>query len=247
MQQESPYIVYVDESGDHALDALDPTYPIFVLAFCLFSKTSYAHSVIPTLIDFKFKYFGHDQVVLHESDIRKAKPPFEFLFNRAVRDNFMQDLNAVVESSDFSIIAGVIRKSEPSVDSTDRNGNPYHVALQSCLDRLWEFLETHAHPVAETYIIFEARGAREDADLELEFRRVCDGRNRHNIRYPFRILFAKKQINSSGLQLADLVARPIGRKTLLPDQENRAFNILEKKFFTSPQGDYSGWGLTIHQ
>lgn len=158
MQQASPYIVYVDESGDHALDALDPTYPIFVLAFCLFSKVSYAHSVIPTLIDFKFKYFGHDQVVLHESDIRKAKPPFEFLFNRAVRDNFMQDLNAVVESSDFSIIAGVIRKSEPSVDSTDRNRNPYHVALQSCLDRLWEFLETHAHPVAETYIIFEARG-----------------------------------------------------------------------------------------
>ncbi len=36
---------------------------------------------------------------------------------------------------------------------------------------------------------------------------------------------------SSGLQLADLVARPIGLKTVRPQQENRAFEVLMKKFY----------------
>ena len=41
---------------------------------------------------------------------------------------------------------------------------------------------------------------------------------------------------SSGLQLTDLVARPIGLKTLRPEQENRAFEVLEPKFHTSFEG-----------
>jgi hypothetical protein len=32
----SQYIVYVDESGDHSLQSIDPQYPVFVLAFCIF-------------------------------------------------------------------------------------------------------------------------------------------------------------------------------------------------------------------
>ena len=36
---------------------------------------------------------------------------------------------------------------------------------------------------------------------------------------------------SSGLQLADLVARPVGLHTLKPEQINRAFDLLQEKFF----------------
>lgn len=38
----SDYIVYVDESGDHSLDSINPRYPLFVLAFCMFQKGHYA-------------------------------------------------------------------------------------------------------------------------------------------------------------------------------------------------------------
>lgn len=31
----SDYLVFVDESGDHGLDTIDPGYPMFVLAFCV--------------------------------------------------------------------------------------------------------------------------------------------------------------------------------------------------------------------
>ncbi len=69
----SQYIVYVDESGDHSLQSIDEQYPIFVLAFCVFHKRHYSETIVPALEKFKFNYFGHDQVVLHENEIRKEK------------------------------------------------------------------------------------------------------------------------------------------------------------------------------
>jgi len=47
--------------------------------------------------------------------------------------------------------------------------------------------------------------------------------------YPFVPIFASKKANSSGLQFADLVARPIGLNALQPDQKNRAFEIIKHK------------------
>lgn len=72
---------------------------------------------------------------------------------------------------------------------------------------------------------------KEDSQLELEFRRICDGFNRLNLKLPFEIVFADKRVNSAGLQLADLVARPIGLSVLKPAQKNRAFELLKSKFF----------------
>ena len=43
--------------------------------------------------------------------------------------------------------------------------------------------------------------------------------------------------------MADLVARPVGIKMLRPEQENRAFDVLEEKFYTSGSGQRDDWGL----
>ena len=111
MQKEfSEYIVYVDESGDHSLDSIDSEYPIFVLAFCVFRKDSYLNKVVPKLQSFKFKYYGHDMVVLHELDIRKSRGPFNILLDKKVRDPFMEDLNCLIDSAPFTLITSVIDK-----------------------------------------------------------------------------------------------------------------------------------------
>jgi hypothetical protein len=55
----------------------------------------------------------------------------------------------------------------------------------------------------------------------------------------------EKKCNAAGLQLADLVARPIGRKILDPAQANRAFDILAPKLRRSPAGEVRGWGLKV--
>jgi hypothetical protein len=75
----SDYIIYADESGDHGLVQFSPDFPIFVLAFALIPKRAYVGSIVPSLQQMKMDFFGHDQVVFHERDIRRQLAPFGFL------------------------------------------------------------------------------------------------------------------------------------------------------------------------
>ena len=56
-------------------------------------------------------------------------------------------------------------------------------------------------------------------------------------------MFADKKANLPGLQLADLVARPVGMSILRPEQPNRAFEVLKDKFYRNGSGKVQGWGL----
>lgn len=103
----SDYIVYVDESGDHSLESIDPEYPLFVLAFCIFNKQAYINKIMPAIGEFKFKHFGHDMVVLHEHEIIKAQNSFTILINQEVRNIFMSDLNKLVDEASFEPEFGV--------------------------------------------------------------------------------------------------------------------------------------------
>ena len=60
------------------------------------------------------------------------------------------------------------------------------------------------------------------------------------------MMMVSKQVNSAGLQLADMVARPIGRHLLNPDQPNRAYDLLREKFRSSTRGDIRGRGLKVY-
>ncbi|MDT4867776.1 hypothetical protein FQZ97_1027060 [compost metagenome] len=102
--------------------------------------------------------------------------------------------------------------------------------MQLGLERIQGYLRSLGQPATvETHFIFEARGPKEDIDLELAFRRVCDGDNYSGDIYPFQIVIADKKTNCEGLQIADLTARPIGLSVLRPDQPNRAYEILKRK------------------
>jgi len=238
----SDYIVYVDESGDHSLWSVDPQYPLFVLAACVFSKQNYARQVTPAVQELKFRFFGHDMVILHEADIRKARSDFRILLNAEVRESFIEDLTRIVESSPFTVVSSVIRKAELEQRYAFPD-NPYHLALTFCLERVFRLLSSLGVAERVTHVVFECRGKKEDAELELEFRRICDGRNYGNEKLPFQIVMADKKVNSIGLQLADMVARPIGLHILRPAQENRAYNVLEPKLYRGPSGSAAGYGL----
>jgi hypothetical protein len=107
------------------------------------------------------------------------------------------------------------------------------------MERLEHFFIAQGESEPQVHIVLEKRGKKEDNELELVFRRYCDTNN-----FPFVPVFAHKQNNSVGLQLADLVARPIGRHVINPKQDNRAYDILKKKFYRGPNG-MNGWGLKI--
>ncbi|OTA18656.1 3-deoxy-D-manno-octulosonic acid transferase [Xenorhabdus beddingii] len=245
----SDFVVYVDESGDHGLVHLDKDYPVFVLAFCIFYKEHYLSKVVPKLQKLKFDYFGHDLVILHEHEIRKEKGDFKIFKNRDEKDQFLGRLSSIISESNFILSSCVIEKHKVHVNK-DEIQNPYHLALRHCLEALYDFVVEKGQQERETYVIVEKRGAKEDDDLELEFLRICDGENKYHRDLPFKIRMAAKTSNSSGLQLADLVARPIGRHVLKPEQPNQAFDILKKKFYCEGGRDavgigYKQWGLKI--
>lgn len=237
------YIVFVDESGDHSMESINPDWPVFVLCFCIFPVQAYVDMVTPAIRKLKFETFGHDLVILHEHDIRKKKGVFSQL-NQQARETFMQRLTEIIAATDVTVVAVVIDKVKHKA-RYNAPYHPYHLAMQFGLERVDHFLRINRRRDRETVIIFEARGPKEDQALELEFRRVCDGANRFNRPLPLRILVADKRTNSEGLQLADLTARPIGLNVLRPAQANRAWDVLQAKFFTGDHNCVTGNGLKV--
>lgn len=239
----SDYIVYVDESGDHSLTAIDPDYPVFVLSFCIFRKSEYVQTVTPVIRQLKFATFGHDMVVLHEADIRRKKGVFARLAKEP-REAFLNALTDIIDAADFQLVAVVIDKRKLK-DRYNNPAHPYHLALEFGLERIYRLLRDAGQDDALTYIVCEARGAKEDAELELEFRRIRDGANYFHRPLPLDLIIADKKTNSEGLQLADLTARPIGLTVLRPDQVNRAGEVLDGKFYRDKGGNKLGIGLKV--
>lgn len=157
----SDYIVYVDESGDHGLKTIDFNYPIFVLAFCIFKKADYSKQIVPVLQSFKFKHFGHDQVILHETDIRRDRGDFKFLKSKELKHSFLSELTDIIEVSQFTLITTLIKK-EQYRERYLFPGNPYHVALGFGLERVFNFLCSENAHQNVAHIVVEKRGKLED-------------------------------------------------------------------------------------
>lgn len=240
----SDYVIYVDESGDHSLESIDRNYPIFVLDFCIFQKTSFANVLVPNVQAFKFAHFGHDIIVFHEREIRKQLPPFVFLKDRQKREDFMNGLSRLIDEAEFTIVATVIDK-RLHAETYAKPDHTYNLALKFCMERTYGFLRQRGQHTDITHIVVERRGKREDDELKLAFRRIRDGAGFQGAMPGFRLVFADKRVNSTGLQLADLTARPIGRHVLDPGQPNRAWEIIRRKLYRSQTGSFEGYGLKV--
>ncbi len=231
--KKSEYIIYIDESGDHGLQNIDKEYPVFVLSFCCFKKQDYVNEIVPKIQNFKFKYFGHDQIILHENPIRKQKEEFTFLrTNAELRTHFLNDINEIVENSKFEIFTVIIDKNELKKQYKIPK-NPYDLGINFGMKMILNHLLEKGERDREVHLIFEKRGVKEDAELELEFRRICDDTSSYKdydfSKMKFTQIFASKKSNSTGLQFADMVSRPIGLNFLRPHQDNRAYEIIESK------------------
>ena len=144
------------------------------------------------------------------------------------RSLFINQLTEVINQVDFSIVAVVIDKRYHSHDCSQTK-HPYHAALMHGLELLEQVLEEKGHALATTVVVFESRGTKEDKELELEFRRACDGDNNKSKPLNFDVVIADKKANCEGLQIADLTARPIGLSVIRPQQPNRAFDVIRTK------------------
>lgn len=238
----SDYLIFADESGDHGLTSINPENPVFVLAFCIFKKADYITIVKQVMTKLKLDFWGHDLAILHNHEIRKSKGEFTFLFNEEMRPLFLTALNKAIEQIPFYVVATAIDKRRLKGENSEPD-NPYRLALGFCLEHAYLFLKQEKQLDRLTHVVVECRGKTEDGDLELAFRRLLDKVNLKGDHYPFDIKFAHKQTNSCGLQIADLVAHPIARHVIKPEQPNIAFEVVRKKLLGYP--DYTGTGLKL--
>lgn len=237
----SDHILYFDESGSPELEHIDPHYPLFVLTCVLVAKEDYISRVVPAVQRLKFDFVGHDQLILHEIDIRKQDADFLFLRrDPAQRKAFIERTGQLVLEAPVEVISAVIRKDALKKQYA-KPFDPYEIAVQFCLEMASERLRALGQQGREVAAIFEKRGHKEDETVELAFRRIVSGNTRLKVGANFRHRvsalanfewtprFVSKKSNSSGLQLADLMARPIGLSVLRPDQPNRAFETIKTK------------------
>lgn len=233
----SDFIVYADESGSPVLGADANDFPIFVLVFLIVRKSHYCDFLVPAIQRLKFDFVGHDQLILHERDIRRQAGSFSFLqVSRDIRDRFLSQISDIIATSDVRIVYAVIDKAALSARYRDPF-DPYDLALTFCMERTARFLRDGGKGERNTRVnvVFEARGRKEDQHLELEFRRITDGEVRVGRAhgsvslFDWTPLFIDKRANSTGLQVADLAARPLGLHYLRPTQTNRSADIIMKK------------------
>lgn len=231
----SDFIIYADESGSPVLGADANDFPVFVLVFLLVRKAHYSLNVVPMVQQLKFDFVGHDQLILHERDIRRQSGEFAFLqVSEARRVEFMDRLTSIIEAVDVQFCCAIIDKRKLAAKYPDP-WSPYDLALTFCVEKAAKTLSDAGEDGTEVNVIFEARGAREDHHLELEFRRIAGGQPRIGKalqviqRFNWVPMFVDKRSNSTGLQLADLAARPLGLSYMRPTQGNRAVEVLRRK------------------
>ena len=231
----SDYIIYADESGSPVMAADSADFPVFVLVFLIVRKRHYAEDLVPKVQMLKFEFVGHDQLILHERDIRRQSGAFAFLqVSEAVRRAFIDRTTAIIESAEITLCCAIIDKAK--LKSTYRDPwSPYDLALTFCVEKAAKVLSRLEKEETDVTVVFEARGPNEDRHLELEFLRIVSGnpqigRASSAIRnFRWSPMFVDKRANSTGLQLADLAARPLGLSFLRPSQRNRAVEVLRSK------------------
>jgi len=227
----SDYIVFADESGDHGLATVNREYPIFVLSFCVFEKVAYVEQVCPALQRFKLRWWSHDAVILHASQIRRHEPPFSFLASMEKREDFMEDLAGVLRAVSFTLISAAVDKGQLK----ERHGcsiNPYDLAMTKGVELVAAFLRDCGQAQRHTSILIERRGKSEDRQLQEVFAQICEGDGVRRAQADLSLEVIDKKANLPGLQIADLVSAPVGRHLLRPDVQNRAFEAIREKLDT---------------
>lgn len=137
----------------------------------------------------------------------------------------------------YRILASVIHKQRHKEKYGDWAANPYDLALEFALERLLPLLES-AHQT-DVLLVAEARGKREDDELNLSFLRIINEgtsyiRSERFRKTHFSLTFMPKSMNIIGTQMADLVAYPIARYALNPHAQNPAYQVVKENFYVGP-------------
>ena len=239
-------IMFLDESGDHSLEIIDPQYPVFVLAGIIMDQTYAQGEVEDRIAQFKRDLFGRTDIVLHTADIMRNRNGFEQVKDRAFRARFFAALNDLVKSLDFKIVACAIRKQDHLARYGVAALDPYMLSLHILVERFcFEVGDVKDGGV----IVAERRNSSLDQQIELAFLNLkIQGTHYipavHVGRRIMGLNLRAISANVAGRQLADLVASRIGRH-VIGKKTHEDFRIVESKLRRDRLGKTDGYGLVV--
>lgn len=238
-QQRPEYTIFIDECGSHGAPAPHDL-PVFCLCSIIVDARVYQGVIEPTWDNFKMKWFpfpgkngggaGRDYIT-HEPDLREGGKNLRHTVGRRHGGvtEFERDLCDFFEQAPFMIVASAVRTdlyyAQYGSERVDAflPTSVYDQSLDFLLERIGHMFITEDNAPVGT-VIAEGRGPLEDAKLQFEYVRLrIEGTQFHHpstFRQLFQdsVEFRGKTSNDAGLQIVDLVARPIadaiaGRKT----------------------------------
>lgn len=200
---------------------------------------------------FKSRLFGNRNIILHTADFTRNKSGFEEMSNHEFRRNCFNALQDLIAGLKLKIVACVIKKHDHLQKYGLNALDPYLLSLSILVERF--IFECGS---AGGTMVAEARNPTLNNALDLAF---LDSKIRgtafisatkvqeriHNF------AIRSKRDNVAGLQIADVVATPIGRRAIGKATyahycaEGDFFSILRPKFRQSWDGKIEGIGLVI--
>jgi hypothetical protein len=244
-------LVFLDECGSHTLGATD-AFPVFGLVGVVVREADWPD------LDLKWREWketnlGSKDEIVHEPDVRHGDWPF----GGPGRATVLSNLRVVLAELDYSVVAIAIRRSEYAalVGSGPLDESlPAHVYLMS-LDFLFErvvMVLDSTFNGGRARVVAESRGPKEDALLQYEFARL----HLHGTSYispawfrqqlhPGITFESKGGKHSTGLQLADLVARPCAEKVANPSSTPDRWPEVRTKLCAGRETKNSILGLKI--
>lgn len=230
------YYLYIDECGDQNLESFSPTFPIFTLCGILVADDK-VEQLNQQVKDLKKQFWGDKNIILHSRDIRKCQNGFEILFDLNIKQQFYEAINHILAQNNVYVIVSCSIMKEPYIRQFGKLNDVYGQSLSFVIERAI-FCVDNKVPEGEGRIhsIVERRGKREDKALLGYYLQLLekgtywvDALRMKDRMESFE--FKWKSDDVIGLQIADLIAYPLTRHVLNPNQVNLAFDVIEPNIF----------------
>lgn len=261
--ERTPYTIFIDECGGHS-PPMPGAFPAFCLCALLVDKHTYDEFLVPRWEGLKARFLQSSDgttlrgrsSITHEPSLRPRNLKHRLRSVPTGPELFEREFSALIEEVDFTVIAAVVRTDDYyrqySGSQVDRflPSSVYSLCLDFIMERAVHFLSS-GNRSGLGRAVAESRERREDALLQYEYVRLQLEGTQYASDSWFRqqlsptIEFKTKGENICGLQLVDILARPIAEKVVDPLTPVRRWDAVRAKLYDGEQGRPESYGLKV--
>jgi hypothetical protein len=220
--------VFIDETGDHNLEIIDSTYPLFGLGALLIADEKYA-AFEKSVLALKKLYFAEPETfILHSSELKRptksrSDPRNKIMLDPVVRAAFYEEVFVrCIEPHGVRFIVCFVRKQQMAASYYNPE-NPYYFAFENALNRILRSSVDHVAMVAE------ARSPELDTELRAQYDRLCRTGTPF---YTPEMITSRTSLQSvpkieniAGLQIVDLALSSFARAALAKQDKMQGNDI----------------------